>query len=224
MRRGGPAGGGAKHHAHGRLHLQRRRRARGDSNGRPQDELGAAYSGRAAPGALGGERRELDPVPLWHGVLGSGLELRSRSFADIADLMLRELYEIKNVNSKMYGLVELNWHPSFLPGWGPGEMYSADPKYIGLWPGDPSRSVYAQMRVPGVIVYWDRSTPQAEPIPIYEWDLGRIREKLQQGNLKPVLVTWGTVVVVGATVIILLDPVLGDEALLPLIWAPILVP
>jgi hypothetical protein len=81
------------------------------------------------------------------------------------------------------------------------------------------------MRVPGVIVYWGHSRlPLPEPIPVFEWDWEDILEKLGREDLEPVVVTCSSVVVIGATVFILIDPVVGDELLLPAIWAPILVP
>lgn len=75
-------------------------------------------------------------------------------YADIADLILRQLYEIKPVATEAKGQADLAWYLGFLPGWTPGAVYPQAPTRIGPWPGDPTRDVYARMRVPGVIVYW----------------------------------------------------------------------
>jgi RHS repeat-associated protein len=145
--------------------------------------------------------------------------------ADIADVTLQQLYEIKPIAAEAIGESDLTWYLSFLPGWTPGTIYPSTPTLIGPWPGSPTRQVYAQMRLPGVIVYWGRSMPSVpEPIPVFEWDWEEILEDLRREELEPIVVTCGVVVVVGATVVILADPIVGDELLLPMIWAPILMP
>jgi len=58
----------------------------------------------------------------------------NRGYADIADLTLRQLYEIKPLMSEKLGVKELQWYLSFLPGWTPGTIYSYVPVEIGSWP------------------------------------------------------------------------------------------
>jgi len=149
-------------------------------------------------------------------------------YADIADLTLRQLYEIKPVATEAKGQADLAWYLGFLPGWTPGAVYPQAPTRIGPWPGDPTRDVYARMRVPGVIVYWGRSSrrlaPDPLPVPVPIPEPQNSRGRSWQWSTQPVVVTCGMVIVVGATVVILLNPVPGDELLLPGLWAPLLVP
>jgi len=145
-------------------------------------------------------------------------------YIDIADLTLGQAYEIKPIEAEQRGMAELNWYLSFLPGWTPGTIYPTVPTYIGTWPTDPTRDVYAQMRIPGVIVYWERLRPKEPvpiPIPIPEQERERSYDTIRTWNPQPFLRTCGVVIVVGVTIIILIDPVPGDEIVIPLIWTPV---
>lgn len=102
--------------------------------------------------------------------------------ADIADLDLRQLYEIKPIEYDEKGETELWWYLSFLPGWNAGINYPHNATYFGAWPGDMTRSVFAQMMIPGVIAYWGEKN-DTPPVPIPVPVPGESKEN--QENLVP---------------------------------------
>jgi len=149
-----------------------------------------------------------------------------KGYADIADITLQQIYEIKPILGEDLGLEELNWYLSFLPGWTPGINYPSTPVRIGKWPGDPTRDVYAQMRKTGVIVYWGRRSldfdPMPVPIPLTQSERNKQKNKIriEFGELIPGLaIACEVTIVAGVTIIIVIDGVPGDEAIIPLLWS-----
>lgn len=88
--------------------------------------------------------------------------------ADIADLTLRQIYEIKPIELDLEGEQDLYWYLSHLPAaWGPGTHYPYTDTYIGPWPNNPNKEVHAAMHIPGVIAYWDENRrPDNIPLPL----------------------------------------------------------
>jgi hypothetical protein len=89
-------------------------------------------------------------------------------FADIADLDLHQIYEIKPIEYDLLGEQELYWYLAHLPGfWGPGTNYPYNDTYIGPWPGNPNKEVHAAMHILGVIAYWgEDKRPDIRLIPV----------------------------------------------------------
>jgi RHS repeat-associated protein len=125
-------------------------------------------------------------------------------FADIADITMMQLYEIKPIWSEGLGQEELAWYLSFMPGWTPGIRYSKSPITIGPLPTNPTQVVMAQMRVPGVIGYWLRMQiiPVTEEIPETEPKTESKEKRTFLGDLQlqPVIVTCTKIIILGITI------------------------
>lgn len=134
---------------------------------------------------------------------------------------------LRDSNGMVY--LELAWYLSFLPGWTAGAIYSLTPIRIGQWPGDFTKEVYAQMREPGVIVYWPRKSVNFDPIPVpvkmpeTETEKDKVKLKINLGKLSPqTVLVCEIVIAAGITIVIVIDGVPGDEAAIPIIWSPII--
>lgn len=140
--------------------------------------------------------------------------------ADIADLTLEQIYEIKPKADETNGVAQLHNYLHYLPfGWSPGRIYSYEPIRIGVYPTDPTKDLYAFMKVttPGVILYYSKKNGNEIPVPVFEYETKKEDEKNrnyypQQLSPEAIPCFFVTVAVVS---IILADPIPGDEILIP---------
>jgi hypothetical protein len=186
---------------------------------------------------------QLGNDPSGNPVLG-GIPTGKAGFIDIVDATTGEAYEIKHVDYILTARAEINWYVSIYnsnptPGGParlrPGTNYRWVPngwEVIGTNPYYSGKVILAQMRASGVISYkgeYKNRIPVPLPRYVWEWDPDKKvvekRDRTKIPNWLPnpapayseAIEVCKVVIVVGGTIIILIDP-LPDEPLLPFIW------
>jgi hypothetical protein len=163
---------------------------------------------------------------------GHGVD-QARRYVDLLNAAARRRDLDGWYNSPNQGQLYYNWNTvEFYLGHGddwPGKLRTPL-----LLPGANGLELVADYAKPGLVVYWLEIDPTFVPprnvneIPARYKRLLRNRnwnpvtQQVSQPNIDPVIFC-ATVVVIGGTVFILLDPVPGDEILIPIIWGPVAV-
>ena len=174
----------------------------------------------------------------------TGVPTGGAGFIDIVDVTTQQAYEIKHERDILIGRAEINWYIFIYnqnprPGGPAGLSLGTNYKWatngwevIGTNPYYPGQVILARMRASGVITYkgeYKDRIPVPLPRYVWEWDSDkntverRDRTKIPNWSPNPspaysdAIRVCKIVVVVGGTIIILLDP-LPDEPIIPLIW------
>jgi RHS repeat-associated protein len=174
----------------------------------------------------------------------TGIPTGEAGYIDIVDITTHQAYEIKHEREILNARAEINWYISIYnqnprPA-GPANLTLGTNyrwaqngwEVIGTNPYYPGQVILAQMKASGVISYkgeYKDKIPVPLPRYVWEWDPDkkavekRDRTKIPDWIPNPAaaysdaIEVCKVVIVVGGTIIILIDP-LPDEPLLPFIW------